>query len=47
MGHVELVLKQEYNTLSEARIIEMKLKKLKRHDYIKKIVENGYIKMRA
>ncbi len=45
MGHVELVLKLKYNTLSEARIVEMKLKKLKRHDYIKKIVEDGYIRM--
>jgi len=47
MGKLRLVFKQEYPALSEARIIESKLKKLKRHDYIERIVEDGFIKMRA
>jgi len=44
-GEIRLVLKQEYPTLREARAIEMKLKRLKRKDYLKKIVEDGFIKM--
>jgi len=42
----ELVLSQEYPTLVEARSVEYKLKKLKRRDYIAKIVEDGYIKIK-
>jgi putative endonuclease len=45
-GGVRLVLSQEFSTFSEARIIEGKLKKLKRRDYIKKIVKDGFIKMK-
>ncbi|MBI3572296.1 GIY-YIG nuclease family protein [Candidatus Kaiserbacteria bacterium] len=41
----KLVLVQEYETLNEARSVERKLKKLKRHDYIAKIVQDGYIKI--
>lgn len=41
-----LVLKQEYPTLSEARAIERKIKKLKRKDYIEKMVKEGYIKLK-
>jgi putative endonuclease len=40
-----LVLKQKFKTLKEARIIELKIKKLKRHDYIEKMIEDGYIKL--
>ncbi len=46
-GEVVLVFKQSYPTLKEARAIERKLKKLKRRDYIEKIVRDGVIKMRA
>src|SRR3989344_5001732 len=42
---LRLVLNQEYSTLSKARKIEYRLKRLKRKDYIKKIVEDGYIRM--
>lgn len=42
-GKLELVLTQEYNTLKEARSVERKLKKLKRHDYIEKIIEDKII----
>jgi predicted GIY-YIG superfamily endonuclease len=45
-GQIELVFSKEYETLKEARKIEMKLKKLKRKDYIQKIIEDGDIKMR-
>ncbi len=45
-GKVKLVFKQEYDSLKDARIIEKKLKKLKRKDYIRKIIEDGFIKMR-
>jgi putative endonuclease len=44
-GEIKLVFSQQYNSLKEARIIEKRLKKLKRKDYIKKIIEDGYIKM--
>jgi predicted GIY-YIG superfamily endonuclease len=40
-----LKLVQEYKTLSEARKIELKLKKLKRKDYLNKIIKDGSIKM--
>ena len=41
----EVALKQEFKTLAEARSVELKLKKLKRRDYIEKIVKEGYIKV--
>lgn len=44
LGELSLVFSQEYNTLGEARSIERKLKKLKRKDYIEKIIQEGYIK---
>jgi putative endonuclease len=45
LGKGILVLRQEYRTLKEARSVEYKLKKMKRSDYIAKIVEDGYIKI--
>jgi putative endonuclease len=45
MGELELVFSQEFDTLEKARNIELKLKRLKRKDYIRKIVEDGYIKI--
>jgi len=45
MDSPTLVLSQEYATLLEARKIENRLKKLKRKDYIEKIIIDGYIKM--
>ncbi len=45
LGKIHLVLKQEYPTLKQARRVELKLKKLKRKDYIRKIIQEGYIKM--
>ncbi|MEX0587403.1 MAG: GIY-YIG nuclease family protein [Patescibacteria group bacterium] len=45
MGEIDLVLCQDYPTLKMARSIERKLKNLKRHDYIEKIVKEGRIRM--
>ncbi|MDO8610728.1 MAG: GIY-YIG nuclease family protein [bacterium] len=41
----EIELVQEYNTIKQAIQIELKLKKLKRKDCIKKIIKDGYIKI--
>ena len=41
----ELVLLQEYENLEMARKIERRIKKLKRKDYIEKMVASGYIKV--
>ena len=46
LGFEECVFKQEYKTLSEARIIERKIKNLKRRDYVEKIIKDGYIRIR-
>jgi putative endonuclease len=46
MGAFELVFSQEYTFLKDARKIEYKLKKLKRHDYIANIIKDGLIKMK-
>ena len=40
-----MMLKQQYKTLKEARLIEQKIKKLKRRDYIEKMIKDGYIKV--
>ncbi|MDP3729488.1 MAG: GIY-YIG nuclease family protein [bacterium] len=45
MKKIVLVFTQKYATLKEARNIERRLKKLKRKDYLEKIVKEGYIKM--
>ncbi len=45
LGNVDLVYSQAYPSLREARIIEKRLKKLKRKDYIEKIISDGIIKM--
>jgi putative endonuclease len=44
-GGVDLVFSQEYLLLKDARCIERKLKKLKRRDYLEKIMQDGFIKM--
>ncbi len=46
LGVGELVLAQEYESLKDARSVEKKLKALKRKDYIEKMVQDGYIKLR-
>ncbi len=46
LGKLELVFYQKYENLKEARMVEFKLKKLKRHDYIANIVKDGFIKIK-
>lgn len=46
MGFDKLVFSQEYTLIKDARQVELKLKKLKRHDYIAKIVKDGFIKIK-
>ncbi len=38
---------QRYPTVKKAKQIEYKLKKLKRRDYLEKIIQDGYIKMKV
>ncbi|MFA6397620.1 MAG: GIY-YIG nuclease family protein [Candidatus Paceibacterota bacterium] len=45
MKSFQLVLKQDYSSLEMARKIERKIKKLKRKDYIEKMIKEGYIKL--
>ncbi|TSC54684.1 MAG: Uncharacterized protein LiPW30_150 [Parcubacteria group bacterium LiPW_30] len=40
-----LVFVQEYETLQIARRVESKIKKLKRKDYVEKMVRDGYLKI--
>ena len=46
LGPEGLSLVQEYPTLKEARSVEFKIKKLKRKDYVEKMIQEGYIKLR-
>lgn len=46
MGKLKLVFSQKFETLSEVRYIEKRLKKFKRHDYIEKIVKDGFVKIK-
>jgi predicted GIY-YIG superfamily endonuclease len=46
MAKPRLILHQEYQTLTEARRVETKIKRLKRKDYIDRMVQDGYIKLR-
>ena len=45
MGHMIVVFYQEYENLKDARMVESRIKKLKRKDFIEKIVKEGYIKI--
>jgi putative endonuclease len=45
-GGVELVFNQKFLSLKHARLIERKLKKLKRKDYLDRIVKDGILKMK-
>lgn len=45
LGEIELVFQQEYESLKDARSVEAKLKKLKRKDYLEKIVQDGKIRI--
>lgn len=43
LGKSDLIFSQKYHSLSDARSVEKKLKKLKRRDYIEKIIKEGII----
>ena len=45
LGAESLLLTQKYVSLKEARGVEKKIKKLKRRDYIEKMLKDGYIKL--
>ena len=45
MENPKIVLSQEYATLEEAWKVERRIKKLKRKDYIDKMVADGYVKI--
>jgi len=46
IGKFKLVFSQEYQNLKDARKIERRLKRMKRKDYIDKIVKKGRITLR-
>ncbi len=46
MKNPKMVLCQEFPSMKEAGRIELRLKKLKRKDYIEKIIKDGFIKMK-
>jgi len=46
LGNLKLVFSQKYETLKDARSVEYKLKKLKRHDYIASIIKDGFIRIK-
>ena len=45
MNSPKMVLSQEVDSLLTARKIEYKLKKMKRRDFIEKIIADGHIRM--
>ena len=45
LGEITLVFSREYSSLEKAREIELRLKKLKRKDYITKVIQEGFIRM--
>ncbi len=45
MGKLTLIFSQEYSAIDDARYVERCLKKLKRKDYIEKIIQEGYIRI--
>lgn len=45
MSNPKLMLAQEYETLKIACEVERKIKKLKRKDYVEKMVKDGYIRL--
>ncbi len=46
MKNPRLIFSQEFPTIEDAKKIERKLKKLKRKDYIEKIIADGFIHMK-
>ena len=46
LGKLDLIFSQEYHSLDDARYVERKLKKLKRRDYIEKVIKEGNIRIK-
>jgi putative endonuclease len=46
MKNPRIALFQEYPTIEEARKVERKIKKLKRRDYVEKMIADGFIKIK-
>ncbi len=46
MKNPKIIFTQEFPTIQEARRVELRLKKLKRKDYIEKIIKDGHIKIK-
>lgn len=46
MRGLRLVLSQEYDSLEKARKVELKIKRLKRKDYLAKMVSEGLIRIK-
>ena len=46
LGKLDLIFSQEYHSLDDARSVERKLKKLKRRDYIEKVIKEGNIRIK-
>lgn len=46
MKNFSLVLSQEYSSIVDARRVEKKIKRLKRKDYIEKMVREGTIRLK-
>jgi putative endonuclease len=46
MKNPKIVFRQEFPTIQQAKKIELKLKRLKRKDYITKIIQDGKTKMK-
>lgn len=46
LGEFRLIFSQKYDSLEDARCVESRLKKLKRKDYIDKIIKSGVIKIK-
>jgi len=45
MNNPRMVLNQKYATIYEARSIEKKMKKMKRRDYVEKMIREGFIRL--
>ncbi|PIZ66550.1 excinuclease ABC subunit C [Candidatus Roizmanbacteria bacterium CG_4_9_14_0_2_um_filter_39_13] len=41
----DLKISQKYQSITQAKNIEYRLKRLKRRDYIEKMIKDGYIRM--
>ncbi|OGI60037.1 hypothetical protein A2641_02580 [Candidatus Nomurabacteria bacterium RIFCSPHIGHO2_01_FULL_37_25] len=46
LGNPKLVFSQEYKSLKDARSVEIKLKKLKRGDYLDRIIKDRFIRIK-